>query len=935
MAFEVFDDIAFFYLALAVVAAAVLPWSLFKLFFFARELVRPAQMVPLTRIQKLKLAQSQAAGGAAGAAAVQSAAGSPDGGVASAAALAKSNAAAAGLTQESVRPPRPWLSVGNVVLLLLWVLFLFMLLQIPSFSSENLASFDPYAILKLDKTATAAQIKKAYRAQSLLYHPDVNHSPEATQQFMLVAKAHAALTSEKAKANIEKYGNPDGYQGVSVTIGLPSMLTRKENEMRVLVVYFLVFILLPPVCVWVWWRRAREYVDGGTMKKTLAMWAQLMLPNQGSKQLVEFLSIAAEYEGLVAPDAALRGAAGAGVSASAPTGPEAQQDAEEFKKLVAEVKPHAFKPRFSAAPYRAFFIAYASRASTLLHAYLLRLPIASPRMRADLQKILKDAHRLLGVMMELAWARGFVQTVFGVFDLMQLLSQGLFAHDSPLLQLPHLTAADCRKLAHKNIRTVHSLLKTPSEKLAKVLPDITPAQWESIRSVAELIPDVRVQCEHLVEGEEGLYEGDLVTVRIKMERQSFDPDKPDQPDNTRVSKHEGGEDSSSSSSASAPELAAAAAKAKDKSNKAKFASGETKKDGDAAATEGEDAPAAATAGASTDSPSPSSSPPADRPLSDDEILDSLPMPKAAPAVPDLLQSGPSVHSLTFPWPKHEKWSVILLEKSTKKADRIIALQKVPSFFDEASVELKFLAPRAQSAKELGLASGDHSGAGVVQYELHVLCDSYVGVDVVRPFSMKISRTRSTPEEHARAVKEKVAEEYKELEDDGEPELDENGNPVPRAEGLGGMLRQALEGAQYDDGKWYYLGFGSFWELVLNAVVLLLLGVFLFNFLHSRGYWQKYITPSVQFVSGYTAPVWAAAYPTLAPLVDPLAEYSGAAYNWAADMLHREPPEWVAARAAHPEDHPVDENAIPGMGQDDASAAEDAEAEEEEGEEKEE
>jgi translocation protein SEC63 len=133
----------------------------------------------------------------------------------------------------------------------------------------------PYEILHLDKTASDQQIKRAYRKQSLQFHPDHNSSPEAAQQFMLVAKAHEALTSETAKKNIEKYGNPDGYQGVSVTIGLPSLLTRKENEMRVLVVYFLLFIVLPPIAVWVWWRRAREFVDGGTMKKTLAMWAQV------------------------------------------------------------------------------------------------------------------------------------------------------------------------------------------------------------------------------------------------------------------------------------------------------------------------------------------------------------------------------------------------------------------------------------------------------------------------------------------------------------------------------------------------------------------------------------------------------------------------------------------------------------------------------------
>ena len=224
-------DIAFFYLAMAVVAMAVLPWSLVKLGFWIHESLQSPQLIPLTRIQKLKLQQTNAAkanGAAAGAAVVgetvnvQPAGASSSSSSSSSALLdpvtaQKSAAAASGLTQENLRPSKPWLSCGNITLALLWVLFLYMLLQIPSFQSENLASFKPYEILGLPteggkSTATDEEIKRAYRKQSLVYHPDRNPSPEAAQQFMLIAKAYETLTSPTAKANIEKYGNPDGYQ---------------------------------------------------------------------------------------------------------------------------------------------------------------------------------------------------------------------------------------------------------------------------------------------------------------------------------------------------------------------------------------------------------------------------------------------------------------------------------------------------------------------------------------------------------------------------------------------------------------------------------------------------------------------------------------------------------------------------------------------------
>jgi len=65
------------------------------------------------------------------------------------------------------------------------------------------------------------------------------------------------LTDETTRENYEKYGNPDGYQGTSVTIGLPSFLSNKENEKVVLVVYAFVLFLIPLLAL-MWWRKAKK-----------------------------------------------------------------------------------------------------------------------------------------------------------------------------------------------------------------------------------------------------------------------------------------------------------------------------------------------------------------------------------------------------------------------------------------------------------------------------------------------------------------------------------------------------------------------------------------------------------------------------------------------------------------------------------------------------
>lgn len=43
--------------------------------------------------------------------------------------------------------------------------------------------------------------------------------------------------------NYQRFGNPDGYHGTSVTIGLPSWLTNKDIELTIFVAYDLVIIM--------------------------------------------------------------------------------------------------------------------------------------------------------------------------------------------------------------------------------------------------------------------------------------------------------------------------------------------------------------------------------------------------------------------------------------------------------------------------------------------------------------------------------------------------------------------------------------------------------------------------------------------------------------------------------------------------------------------
>jgi len=58
------------------------------------------------------------------------------------------------------------------------------------------AATDYYKTLEVKRTATSAEIKKAYRKLSLKYHPDKNSSPDAAEKFAALSQAYDVLSGQ-------------------------------------------------------------------------------------------------------------------------------------------------------------------------------------------------------------------------------------------------------------------------------------------------------------------------------------------------------------------------------------------------------------------------------------------------------------------------------------------------------------------------------------------------------------------------------------------------------------------------------------------------------------------------------------------------------------------------------------------------------------------
>jgi len=67
---------------------------------------------------------------------------------------------------------------------------------------------DYYKVLDVPRTATEAEIKKAYRRLAMKYHPDRNpHDAEAEERFKEAKEACEVLTDEHKRAAYDQYGH--------------------------------------------------------------------------------------------------------------------------------------------------------------------------------------------------------------------------------------------------------------------------------------------------------------------------------------------------------------------------------------------------------------------------------------------------------------------------------------------------------------------------------------------------------------------------------------------------------------------------------------------------------------------------------------------------------------------------------------------------------
>ncbi|MEO5790343.1 DnaJ domain-containing protein, partial [Gelidibacter sp.] len=81
-----------------------------------------------------------------------------------------------------------------------------------------MAFIDYYKVLGIDKSATTAEVKKAYRKLARKHHPDINPNDKtAEHKFKEINEANEVLSDPEKRKKYDKYGK-DWQQGYSIMI---------------------------------------------------------------------------------------------------------------------------------------------------------------------------------------------------------------------------------------------------------------------------------------------------------------------------------------------------------------------------------------------------------------------------------------------------------------------------------------------------------------------------------------------------------------------------------------------------------------------------------------------------------------------------------------------------------------------------------------------
>ena len=184
----------------------------------------------------------------------------------------------------------------NLLLNIIFFLFLLYLFIACSKKVQKKEIFDPYEILEISPTDQISKIKKSYKKLSLKYHPDKNKGDKsAKEKFMQINKAYKILTNEKAKDNYYRYGNPDGPMMLTLGLALPLFLFKGQVGFYVLLSLSVLLTIIFPIMFIKWTKKRNNYNNDGLLLKNLPLYYKFIDSNTLITELPFIIGMSFEF----------------------------------------------------------------------------------------------------------------------------------------------------------------------------------------------------------------------------------------------------------------------------------------------------------------------------------------------------------------------------------------------------------------------------------------------------------------------------------------------------------------------------------------------------------------------------------------------------------------------------------------------------------------
>ncbi|CAG8735695.1 696_t:CDS:2, partial [Dentiscutata heterogama] len=138
-----------------------------------------------------------------------------------------------------------------------WIFFFYLAYKIATIKVV-VELWDPYEVMGVREGTSLEVIKKTFKELSRKWHPDkapLDKKIEFEAKFIDISKAYKVLTDEDIRRNFEEWGHPDGKQAYSLGIALPNWLVEARNSPIVLGIYAVVFGLLLPFTLFIFFTK--------------------------------------------------------------------------------------------------------------------------------------------------------------------------------------------------------------------------------------------------------------------------------------------------------------------------------------------------------------------------------------------------------------------------------------------------------------------------------------------------------------------------------------------------------------------------------------------------------------------------------------------------------------------------------------------------------